>query len=184
MIMPASSVWRRCGFYFRMTESDELVQIVSNAGEILTARGWRLAAVESCTGGWIAKAVTSIAGSSDWFECGVVTYSNASKQSLAGVPGSLISRHGAVSAEVAEAMVSGVLERTGASAAVSVTGIAGPGGGSDEKPVGTVYMAWQLPGMDSVSERFHFHGDRDQVRRQSVATALSELARLAQGVPG
>ena len=163
-----------------MTKSDELVQIAAKAGEILLDRGWRLAAVESCTGGWIAKTVTSLSGSSDWFECGLVTYSNASKESLVGVPEAMISRHGAVSAEVAEAMVSGALECTGASAAVSVTGIAGPGGGSDEKPVGTVYLAWQFPGIETVSERFHFHGNRDEVRRQSVATALSELARLIQ----
>jgi len=166
-----------------MTKSDELVQIAAKTGELLLDRGWRLAAVESCTGGWIAQTVTSLAGSSDWFECGLVTYSNASKESLVGVPGSMISRYGAVSAEVAEAMVSGVLQRTGAHAAVSVTGIAGPGGGSDEKPVGTVYIAWQFPGVDTVSERFHFHGDRDEVRRQSVATAFSELVRLIQAVP-
>jgi len=166
-----------------MTKSDELVQIAVKTGELLLNRGWRLAAVESCTGGWIAQTVTSLAGSSDWFECGLVTYSNASKESLVGVPGSMISRYGAVSAEVAEAMVSGVLQRTGAHAAVSVTGIAGPGGGSDEKPVGTVYIAWQFPGVDTVSERFHFHGDRDEVRRQSVATAFSELVRLIQAVP-
>ena len=166
-----------------MKKSDELVQIAAKTGEILLDRGWRLAAVESCTGGWIAQTVTSLAGSSDWFECGLVTYSNASKESLVGVPGSMISRYGAVSAEVAEAMVSGVLQRTGAHAAVSVTGIAGPGGGSDEKPVGTVYIAWQFPGIDTVSERFHFHGDRDEVRRQSVLTAFSELVRLIQTVP-
>ncbi len=93
----------------------------------------------------------------------------------------MISRHGAVSAEVAEAMVvRGARAHRGASAAVSVTGIAGPGGGSDEKPVGTVYLAWQFPGIETVSERFHFHGNRDEVRRQSVATALSELVRLIQ----
>ena len=167
-----------------MTKSDELVQIAQKAGEILLARGWRLATVESCTGGWISQTVTSLAGSSDWFECGLVTYSNTSKASLAGVAGSLISRYGAVSAEVAEAMASGALERTDASVALSVTGIAGPGGGSEEKPVGTVYMAWQFPGRNAVSERFHFHGDRKAVRRQTVATALSELARLAQAIPG
>jgi len=167
-----------------MTKSDELVQIAQKAGEILLARGWRLATVESCTGGWISQTVTSLAGSSDWFECGLVTYSNTSKASLAGVAGSLISRYGAVSAEVAEAMASGALERTDASVALSVTGIAGPGGGSEEKPVGTVYMAWQFPGRNAVSERFHFHGDREAVRRQTVATALSELARLAQAIPG
>ncbi|HCK76963.1 MAG TPA: damage-inducible protein CinA [Gammaproteobacteria bacterium] len=166
-----------------MTKSDELMQIAVTAGEILLDRSWRLAAVESCTGGWIAQTVTSLAGCSDWFECGLVTYSNASKESLVGVPGSLISRHGAVSAEVAEAMVSGALERTGADVAVSVTGIAGPGGGSDQKPVGTVYMAWQLPGADAVSERFHFHGNRDEVRYRSVVTALSELVRLIQAMP-
>ena len=180
MIMPAGA---SCEHYFHMIESDELVQIAVKTGEILLDRGWRLAAVESCTGGWIAKTATSISGSSDWFECGLVTYSNASKESLVGVPRSMISRHGAVSAEVAEAMVEGVLERTDARAAISVTGIAGPGGGSDEKPVGTIYIAWQFPGVETMSERFHFHGDRDEVRRQSVATALSELVRLIQVAP-
>ena len=166
-----------------MTKSAELVQIAAKTGEILLDRGWRLAAVESCTGGWIAQTVPSLAGSSAWFECGLVTYSNASKESLVGVPGSMISRYGAVSAEVAEAMVSGVLQRTGAHAAVSVTGIAGPGGGSDEKPVGTVYIAWQFPGVDTVSERLHYHPDRDEVRPQSVATANSELLRQIQALP-
>ncbi|MBE30703.1 MAG: damage-inducible protein CinA [Acidiferrobacteraceae bacterium] len=166
-----------------MTKSEELSQIARKAGEILLERGWRLTTVESCTGGWICQVVTSLAGSSDWFECGMVTYSNTSKAALVGVPGSLISSYGAVSAQVAEAMVSGALERTDASVAVSVTGIAGPGGGSEEKPVGTVFMAWQFPGGAAVSERFHFHGDREEVRRQSVATALSELARRAEANP-
>ena len=166
-----------------MTKSEELSQIARKTGEILLGRGWRLATVESCTGGWICQVVTSLAGSSDWFECGMVTYSNTSKAALVGVPGSLISSYGAVSAQVAEAMVSGALERTDASVAVSVTGIAGPGGGSEEKPVGTVFMAWQFPGGAAVSERFHFHGDREEVRRQSVATALSELARRAEANP-
>ena len=166
-----------------MTKSEELSQIARKAGELLLGRGWRLATVESCTGGWICQVVTSLAGSSDWFECGLVTYSNTSKAALVGVPGSLISSYGAVSAQVAEAMVSGALERTDASVAVSVTGIAGPGGGSEEKPVGTVFMAWQFPGGAAVSERFHFHGDREEVRRQSVATALSELARRAEANP-
>ena len=166
-----------------MTKSEELSQIARKAGEILLERGWRLTTVESCTGGWICQVVTSLAGSSDWFECGMVTYSNTSKAALAGVPGSLISSYGAVSAQVAEAMVSGAQERTDASVAVSVTGIAGPGGGSEEKPVGTVYMAWQFPGREAVSERFHFHGDREEVRRQTVATALSELARRAEANP-
>ena len=166
-----------------MTKSEELSQIARKTGEILLGRGWRLATVESCTGGWICQVVTSLAGSSDWFECGMVTYSNTSKAALVGVPGSLISSYGAVSAQVTEAMVSGALERTDASVAVSVTGIAGPGGGSEEKPVGTVFMAWQFPGGAAVSERFHFHGDREEVRRQSVATALSELARRAEAIP-
>lgn len=167
-----------------MTRSEELSKIALIAGEILLGRGWRLATVESCTGGWICQVVTSLAGSSDWFECGLVTYSNTSKATLVGVPGSVISSYGAVSGEVAEAMVSGALERTDASVAVSVTGIAGPGGGSEEKPVGTVYMAWQFPGGMAASERFHFHGDREEVRRQSVTTALLELARRAEAIPG
>ena len=159
-----------------MTKSDELVQIAQKAGEILLARGWRLATVESCTGGWISQTVTSLEGSSDWFECGLVTYSNTSKASLAGVAGSLISRYGAVSAQVAEAMVSGALERTGASVAVSVTGIAGPGGGSEEKPVGTVWIATSL-GDEVAATMCRYSGGRAAVRAKAGQAALAAVYR-------
>ena len=166
-----------------MTKSEELSQIALKAGEILRGRGWRLATVESCTGGWVWQVGTALAGRSGWVWGGPGTFSNATQATPVGGPGSVISSYGAVSGEVAEAMVSGALERTDASVAVSVTGIAGPGGGSEEKPVGTVYMAWQFPGGVAASERFHFHGDREEVRRQSVTTALLELARRAEAIP-
>ncbi len=166
-----------------MTDDNELAELARQVGSIMVAHGWRVAAVESCTGGWIAKTITAVPGSSRWFECALVTYSNESKQGLAGVPKELIDRYGAVSGQVAKAMASGVLTRSAANTALAVTGIAGPDGGSAQKPVGTVYMAWHLPGQQAYSERFHFQGDRDAVRRQSVATALVELLRLATVLP-
>ncbi|MBL6918867.1 CinA family protein [Gammaproteobacteria bacterium] len=154
------------------------LETVSQLATVLVDRDWRLATVESCTGGSIAQLLTSVAGSSEWFECGLVTYSNRSKTELAGVPEHLIDQYGAVSEKVACAMASGAISRTAATAALSVTGVAGPSGGSATKPVGTVYIAWQFPGLPVRAERFHFHGDRDAVRRQSVNIALEELLRL------
>ena len=162
-----------------MTKTDDLVELAGQVGQIMLERGWYLATVESCTGGWAAKTITSVPGSSLWFECALVTYSNESKNALAGVPMELIDIHGAVSAQVAEAMAGGVIARSNASAAIALTGVAGPDGGSAQKPVGTVFIAWQLPGHGVRSERFHFHGDRDAIRRQSVATALAELVNVA-----
>ena len=162
-----------------MTKTENLVELARQVGQIMLERDWHLATVESCTGGWVAKTITSVSGSSLWFDCALVTYSNESKNKLAGVPVELIDTHGAVSAQVAEAMAGGVIARSNATAAIAVTGIAGPDGGSVQKPVGTVFIAWQVPGHGVRSERFHFHGDRDAIRRQSVAAALAQLVTIA-----
>ena len=155
--------------------SHELAQLAARAGERFQARGWRLATAESCTGGWVAKTITDIAGSSDWFDRGFVTYSNASKQDLLGVDAGLIGQHGAVSAPVVRAMVAGALAHSQAEVALAVSGIAGPGGGSPEKPVGTVWFAWGQTGGGSVTRRECFAGDREAVRAQAVRTALLGL---------
>lgn len=141
----------------------------------LRARGWLLTAAESCTGGLIAAACTSLAGSSDWFECGFVTYSNAAKTELLGVPTTLIAQHGAVSAEVARAMADGALSRSRAQLAVAVTGVAGPGGGTALKPVGTVWLAVAVAGSPAQAELLQLAGDRADVRQQTVLRALAAL---------
>jgi nicotinamide-nucleotide amidase len=137
-----------------------------------------LVTAESCTGGWIAKAVTDVAGCSDWFDCGMAAYSYEAKQALLGVRPQTLEIHGAVSRETVIEMVSGALVSSGASIAVAVTGIAGPGGGSDDKPVGTVWLAWKRRGGYAKAERFQFDGDRDAVRRQTVEAALQGLDEL------
>jgi nicotinamide-nucleotide amidase len=145
---------------------------------LLRANGEMLAAAESCTGGWIAKACTDLAGSSEWFESAAVTYSNRAKQALLGVTAATLEKHGAVSRECALEMVAGVLVRFEASVAVAVTGIAGPSGGSPDKPVGTVWIAWQRRGGTASAEVFHFDGDRDAVRRRTVAAALAGVQKI------
>lgn len=159
--------------------ADEMLQAGAWAvASLARARGELLATAESCTGGWIGKLLTDIAGSSGWFAGGAVTYSNASKQALLGVPGATLERHGAVSGETAQAMVSGALQRFDATVAVAVTGIAGPSGGTPGKPVGTVWIAWQWRGHDARAEAFRFDGDRDAVRRQAVAAALAGVQEI------
>lgn len=138
-----------------------------------------LATAESCTGGLIAATCTELAGSSHWFECGFVTYSNAAKTELLGVPAELIAAHGAVSEEVVRAMAEGALARSRAHAGVAVTGVAGPGGGSADKPVGTVWFGWQVSG-HSDTECRQFAGDRAAVRAQTVSHALGRLLSLIE----
>jgi nicotinamide-nucleotide amidase len=142
----------------------------------LLARGWMMASAESCTGGLIAGACTDRPGSSNWFERGFVTYSNAAKTDMLGVDPALIESQGAVSEAVARAMVSGALGRSRAQVAVSVTGVAGPTGGSPAKPVGTVWFAWQVDGLVT-SECHRFDGDRAQVRARTVEHAIAGLLR-------
>jgi len=139
------------------------------------ARGITVATAESCTGGLIAGCLTAVAGSSDVVERGFVTYSNDAKHQMLGVPEEMIAKHGAVSEMVARAMAEGALKHSEATQAVSVTGVAGPGGGTDEKPVGLVHMAVATAGRDTVHERHLFDGNRDAVRAQTVAAALDLL---------
>ena len=154
---------------------DDLQRLAIDLGERLRAGRQRLVTAESCTGGWIAKTVTDIAGSSDWFDCGMVVYSYEAKQAMLGVNPHTLEVHGAVSRETVVEMVSGALVHSGATIAVAVTGIAGPGGGTEDKPVGTVWVAWKRRGGYPRAEVFHFEGDRDAVRRQTVAAALRGL---------
>lgn len=149
-------------------------RLATEVGHALKHAGQTLATAESCTGGGIAAAVTDVAGSSGWFLAGWVTYSNAAKSRDLGVPERLIERHGAVSAEVVEAMARGARERAGSDWALSVSGVAGPGGGTPFKPVGTVWLAWASA--DGVQSVHHlFAGDRETVRREAVCRALAGL---------
>jgi nicotinamide-nucleotide amidase len=145
--------------------------------EILQKKGWMMASAESCTGGLIAGACTDLSGSSNWFERGFVTYSNAAKTEMLGVDAALIEAHGAVSEAVACAMAIGALRHSHAQVSVAVTGVAGPTGGSLDKPVGTVWFGWCVP-ETSTSEIHHFAGDRAAVRLQTVQLALTRLVEL------
>jgi len=148
--------------------------LVAEVAEGLAAREALLVTAESCTGGWIAKVCTDRAGSSAWFDRGFVTYSNAAKHELLGVPEVLIAQHGAVSRPVVEAMASGALAHSAARYSIAVSGIAGPSGGTPDKPVGTVWLAWGTPaGVSAVCA--HLPGDREQVRAATVAAALRGL---------
>ncbi len=156
----------------------ELQALAERVAQSLQQRGQMLITAESCTGGWIAKTLTDIAGSSAWFEGGVVAYSYEAKEALLGVNPHTLERTGAVSQETVVEMVSGALARYGATVAVAVTGIAGPSGGLPGKPVGTVWIGWKRRGGYTQSQLFHFAGDREAVRRQTVAAALRGLDRL------
>ncbi|MBB5015748.1 CinA family protein [Rehaibacterium terrae] len=149
--------------------------LAERVGRTLKAHHLMLVTAESCTGGWIAKTITDIPGCSDWFDCGLAAYSYEAKQALLGVRPETLMEHGAVSRETVLEMVSGALIHSGASVAVAVTGIAGPGGGTPDKPVGTVWIGWKRRGGYPVAELFHFDGDREAVRRQTVAAALRGL---------
>lgn len=152
---------------------------VEALAQALRQRGWRMATAESCTGGLIAAACTALAGSSDWFERGFVTYSNQAKSEMLGVDPALLQTHGAVSEPVARAMVAGALQRAPVQLAVAVTGIAGPGGAVPGKPVGTVWVAWGNAAAVQ-AECLLLTGDRDAVRGATVHAALSRLLALAQ----
>ena len=182
----------------------DTARLVETLAAQLLARGWMLATAESCTGGLIAAACTDLAGSSTWFERGFVTYSNAAKAQMLGIDAALIAQHGAVSEPVARAMAQGALQHAHAQVALAVTGVAGPGGGSADKPVGTVWFAWALPaqapgasasapdaGADLVggasvpaqdpalqSEVMHFEGDRAAVRQATLRHSLRRLLEL------
>jgi len=154
---------------------DELAALSRRVGDGLQAQGLMLATAESCTGGWASQVVTHTAGSSTWFERGFVTYSNAAKGDMLGVLPATLAAHGAVSVETAAEMAAGALAHSAAGVSLSITGIAGPGGGSVEKPVGTVCFAWCRRGQAPVTAQRHFAGDREAIRRQSVVQALEGL---------
>lgn len=159
---------------------DPLSQLAAELGQHLQTLKAQVTTAESCTGGGIAEAITRTPGSSAWFEAGFVTYSNQQKTRQLAVPESLFTQVGAVSQEVVEAMVRGAQTQSGAKFAVAVSGVAGPGGGSTDKPVGTVWLAWGV-GDKVTAERRHFPGDRDEVRRQTVEAALEGLIRRTVG---
>lgn len=148
--------------------------IIEALAQKLLSKSWRIATAESCTGGGLAQLLTSVAGSSNWFERGFVTYSNESKVEMLGVKPQTLKKHGAVSEEVAREMAEGALENSHADVSVAITGIAGPDGGSLEKPVGTVWFAWCVSG-ETFSECRHFEGDRASVREQAVAEAIKKI---------
>ena len=161
-----------------MAES-ETITVLADAlvGELVSA-GRTVATAESCTGGWIAKALTDVPGSSACFGYGVVSYSNEAKKSMLGVRTKTLARHGAVSEAVVLEMVAGVRSSSGADFAVAVSGVAGPDGGTEEKPVGTVWFAFAGPDGEVVPEIRHLDGDRDSVRRQTVVYALQKLREM------
>ena len=158
----------------------DLHQLARHLAETLIAQRHVVSTAESCTGGWIAKTLTDIAGSSAWFDCGMVAYSYEAKQAMLGVRPQTLEREGAVSRETVIEMVSGALANSAASLAVAVTGIAGPGGGTPGKPVGTVWIGWKRRGGYPKAEVFHFAGDREAVRRQTIAAALHGLLAMME----
>ncbi len=157
---------------------EELERLAADVGLALQSAGLRLVTAESCTGGWVGEAVTAIAGSSAWFDRGFITYSNAAKREVLGVAAATLSQHGAVSEETAREMALGALKQSLAQISVAITGVAGPGGGSADKPVGTVCFAWAKNDAALRSERRLLKGDRTEVRRQSVLIALRGILGL------
>jgi nicotinamide-nucleotide amidase len=151
---------------------NELFELAERLGQSLKANGHKIATAESCTGGWIAQVITDVPGSSAWFDRGFVTYSNNAKVQMLGVNPQTLAEHGAVSAEVAQQMAVGALANSEADWTIAVTGIAGPDGGSKEKPVGTVYIAWQNKNGFSKLERLQLSGNRHHIREQTVIKAI------------
>lgn len=159
---------------------DDLTKLIRQTSEELLQRGLRMATAESCTGGWIAQQATTLAGSSEWFECGFVTYSNEAKQSMLGVASQTLEQHGAVSEEVVLEMVRGAVQQSRAEVAVAVSGVAGPDGGTEEKPVGMVWIGWKIGDQKPVASCFYFQGDREAVRWQTVLEAWRGLLQGLQ----
>jgi nicotinamide-nucleotide amidase len=165
---------------FVLPDDHEFERLVQQLASRLMKCGWSMATAESCTGGWIAKCCTDLAGSSAWFDRGFVTYSDRAKHELLGVEISTLEKEGAVSKATAIQMVEGARRRAGVNAALSVTGIAGPESDNTNKPVGMVWFAWSLEDHRASSEVMQFQGDRDAVRRQTVAHALNGLLELLE----
>ncbi len=167
-----------------MTDDQLLSARVAELAALLEARQLTISTAESCTGGWLAKCLTDRPGSSAWFEFGFVTYGNNAKLQLLGVPAATLKANGAVSQQVAEAMASGARQASGADLAVAITGVAGPTGGTPDKPVGIVWLAWAGPEGLKGAEQREFPGDRAAIRSQAVAAALDgTIARIAHQLP-
>jgi nicotinamide-nucleotide amidase len=161
----------------------DLIQLSAAVGAACRQRRLLVVTAESCTGGWAAQVITHTAGSSGWFERGFVTYANDAKIEMLGVTPATLEKHGAVSLETAKEMAAGALNNSNALISLAITGIAGPTGGSPDKPVGTVCFAWCLRGQPAAAEHRQFGGDREAIRRQSVVHALEGLLALAKSVP-
>ena len=164
-----------------MASDDDLYKLAAKAGRVLVESQRRVVTAESCTGGWVAKAITDIAGSSSWYLGGVVAYDNSIKQSLLGVAANTLEVHGAVSDAAVQEMVIGALERIGGEIAIAVSGIAGPDGGQPGKPVGTVWFGWAWRHGQAIHHRTRLkiiEGNREEVRRRSVATALNGIFEI------
>jgi nicotinamide-nucleotide amidase len=157
---------------------EELHQLAVEVGDKLRARNWMLATAESCTGGWVGQLLTSLPGSSHWYERGFITYANAAKVEMLGVPEEALASHGAVSEETAAAMAAGALKHSRAQAALAISGIAGPGGGTPQKPVGLVCYGWALADGTLMSSTCRLDGDREEIRSRAVAAALRGLIEL------
>ena len=151
--------------------------LTKTLAQILLSRNWTVSLAESCTGGLVCTTLTELAGSSEWFERGYITYSNEAKTECLGVPALLIESHGAVSEQVAKAMAEGARVNSGSNVAISITGVAGPSGGSVEKPVGTVCFGWSTENQ-TLTKTMHFDGDRQMIRQQAAEFALTELIAL------
>lgn len=163
-----------------MTES-VLTSLSAELGSLLLSKRLFFTSAESCTGGWVGRSITSVPGSSRWFSCSFVTYSNKSKSEILGVSHETLKKFGAVSEEVVKEMIEGGIKKSRADIGVAISGIAGPKGGSKERPVGTVYFAWLLKGHSILTSSEYFSGDREEVRLASVKTALSGSIRLLRG---
>jgi len=164
----------------KLLDDTELYALAAQLGEALAPARLMIATAESCTGGWVARVLTAVAGSSEWFERGFVTYSNTAKSEMLGVSANILADHGAVSEATVRAMAQGALTHSRAQIAVAITGIAGPAGGTADRPVGTVWIAWARAGHATRARQFQFDGDREAVRRQSVAVALEGLLAVAK----
>ena len=161
-------------------QAAELSALAIRVGQCLQQRQAMLAVAESCTGGWAAQALTSIAGSSIWFERGFVTYSNDAKREMLGVSSDVLLEYGAVSEQAVQAMAEGALRNSHAQVSLAISGVAGPDGGSPDKPVGTVCLGWAMTGADTVLRRELFLGDREQIRRQSVLVGLQGVLDIVE----
>jgi len=160
---------------------ETLYDLAVRVGQVLKAHRLQLVTAESCTGGWVGEAITMVPGSSEWYERGFITYTNTAKMDMLGVLATTLAAHGAVSEQTVKEMVAGALEHSPGDVAVSVSGVAGPGGGTPQKPVGTVCFGWALRDGSLATATHHFNGDREQVRREAVKRALEGVLSLVPG---